>query len=143
MQKMKSKVLCILILSLCFLSFSGKPENNVKSKPSIVPVPVMMKMLAGTYTLKDSMELLFTAGNAELKKTAELFAEQLVNAGGPALKILGVGNDYKSQPGIILIVKEAGKQPEGYELKVSKNNIIITGGSAAGEIGRASGRGRV
>lgn len=129
---MTTKIFCILLSFLCFLSSTGVAKNTGKTKPGIVPVPVMMKMLSGTYTLRDSSELLFTAGNAELKQTAVLFAEQLTHAGGPALKILGVGKDYKSLPGIILVIKPADNQSEGYELKISKRNIIITGESAAG-----------
>lgn len=129
---MKLKAVCILITFFCFLAFEGSSENTLRSKPAIVPVPVMMKILPGTYTIMDSSDLLFTAGHAELKQIAVLFAGQLIHAGGPALKILGVGKDYKSLPGIILIIKPDEDQPEGYQLKVSKQNIIITGKSAAG-----------
>jgi hexosaminidase len=129
---MKAKAFFILLSILCLLTIYGLSENTAKTKPGIVPVPSMIKMLTGTYTIKDSSDLLFTAGNAELKKTAELFAEQLINAGGPVLKILGVGKDYKSLPGIILVVKPVDKPSEGYELKITQRNIIITGESAAG-----------
>jgi hexosaminidase len=77
--------------------------------------------------------LLFVAGDEEAMNTARLFAGHLQMAGGPVMTALGVVRNYRNIAGIIFSIKKDGDIPaEGYTLKVSKNNIIIEGGSGAG-----------
>jgi len=117
----------LLIFLFLMAGISGNPAI------SIIPKPVKIKMGIGNYVINDHSALLFTEGNEEAKNTASFFASQLQNAGGPTLKPLGVSADHHNIPGIIFCIKNDGHIPtEGYILTVSKNNIIIEGGSGAG-----------
>ena len=92
-----------------------------------------MKMGNGVFFINDRTALLFTAGDEEAMNTARMFAGHLEMAGGPVLTALGVSSNYMNIPGIIFIIKKDTHIPsEGYVLTVSKNNIIIEGGSGAG-----------
>jgi len=100
---------------------------------SIIPKPVKMKMGSGSFLITDRTVLLFIAGDEEAMNTARLFAGHLQMAGGPVLTALGIGKSYRTIAGIIFSIKKDGRIPaEGYELTVSKNNIIIEGASGAG-----------
>ncbi|MCX6243554.1 MAG: family 20 glycosylhydrolase [Bacteroidetes bacterium] len=120
---LSSLLLCIVSLSLS----AGNPEI------SIIPKPVKIKVLQGTFRISDRTQLLFTAGNEEAMNTARLFAGHLEMAGGPVLTALGVGQNYKKITGIIFSIRKDGTLPaEGYKLTVSATNIIIEGETGAG-----------
>jgi hexosaminidase len=126
---MHRKIFLSALLS-CILSLSlpaGNPEI------SIIPKPVKMKVLQGTFRINDRTQLLFSAGDQEALNTARLFAGHLEMAGGPVLTALGVGKNYRKISGIIFSIrKEAGLPVEGYKLTVTKHNILIEGESGAG-----------
>ncbi len=123
----KNTLSIILIFSLLF------PILAVTQAVSIIPKPVKIKMGSGNFLINDRTALLFIAGNEEAMNTARLFAGHLQMAGGPVLTALGVTKNYRNIAGIIFSIKKDGRIPaEGYKLTVSKNNIIIEGGSGAG-----------
>lgn len=117
----------LLIFTLFLAGMAGNPAI------SIIPKPVKMKMGSGNFIINDHTALLFVAGDEEAMNTARLFAGHLQMAGGPVLTALGVVKNYRNISGIIFSIKKDGRIPvEGYVLTVSKNNIIIEGGSGAG-----------
>jgi hexosaminidase len=123
----KISISTLLILSFCM---SGMAVNPVIS---IIPKPVKMKTGTGSFLINDHTALLFNAGDEEAMSTARMFAGQLEMAGGPVLTPLGVGQNYRNISGIVFsITKDVHLPSEGYVLTVSKNNIIIEGGSGAG-----------
>ncbi len=125
---LKKIAISTLLISSFFLS--GMAVNPAIS---IIPKPVKMKMGTGVFFINDRTALLFTAGDEEAMNTARMFAGHLEMAGGPVLTALGVSSNYMNIPGIIFIIKKDTHIPsEGYVLTVSKNNIIIEGGSGAG-----------
>jgi hexosaminidase len=118
------------ILFITGLLFAGMADNPAVS---IIPKPLKMKMGKGSFTITDHTALLFAAGDEEAMNTARLFAGHLQMAGGPVMTALGVGRNYRNIAGIIFSIKKDENIPaEGYILKVSKNNIVIEGGSGAG-----------
>jgi len=117
----------LLIFAFFLVGMAGNPSV------SIIPKPIKMKMRSGNFLINDRTALLFTAGDQEAMNTARLFAGQLQMAGGPVMTALGVSKNYRNIAGIIFSIKKDGRIPaEGYVLTVSKNNIIIEGGSGAG-----------
>ncbi|HZX61719.1 MAG TPA: beta-N-acetylhexosaminidase, partial [Bacteroidales bacterium] len=117
----------LLIFAFFLVGMAGNPAV------SIIPKPIKMKMRSGNFLINDRTALLFTAGDQEAMNTARLFAGQLQMAGGPVMTALGVSKNYRNIAGIIFSIKKDGRIPaEGYVLTVSKNNIIIEGGSGAG-----------
>jgi hexosaminidase len=126
---MLKKIILIGLLTFTFF-LSGRTENPALS---IIPKPVKMKTGTGSFLISDRTALLFTAGDEEAMNTARLFAGHLQMAGGPVLTALGVVKNYKNIAGIIFSIRKEGRIPaEGYLLTVSKNNIILEGGSGAG-----------
>lgn len=90
-------------------------------------------MGTGSFLINDQTALYYNAGNEEAMNTARMFAVQLEIAGGPVINALGVSKNYHNISGIVFSIKSDGRIPkEGYVLTVSKNNIIIEGGSGAG-----------
>jgi hexosaminidase len=126
---MLKKIAIFTLLVLSFLS-SGMAANQAIS---VIPKPVKMKSGTGSFLINDRTALLFIAGDEEAMNTARLFAGHLEMAGGPLLTALGVSKNYRNIPGIIFSIKKDAHIPaEGYLLTVSKNSIIIEGGSGAG-----------
>jgi hexosaminidase len=124
------KKITITVLLILTVFLSGMAGNT---DVSILPKPGKMKMGTGSFLISDRTRLLFNAGDEEAMNTARLFAGHLQMAGGPVLTTLGVSRNYRNIPGIIFSIKKDGHIPaEGYVLTVSKNNIIIEGGSGAG-----------
>lgn len=124
------KKIPISVLFILMFFLSGMAGNQAVS---IIPKPVKMKMGTGSFLINDRTGLLFSAGDEEAMNTARLFAGQLQMAGGPVLTALGVSRNYRNIAGIIFSIKKDGRIPaEGYVLTISKNNIIIEGGSGAG-----------
>ena len=125
-----SKKITLSVLFIFTFILSGMAGNP---DVSIIPKPVKMKMGNGSFQINDHTQLLFSAGDEEAMNTARLFAGQLQMAGGPVLTALGVSKNFRNIPGIIFsIKKDSHIAAEGYALTVSKNNIIIEGGSGAG-----------
>jgi hexosaminidase len=130
MNLLMLKKIILFALVLVFLALSGRTENPAIS---IIPKPVKMKTGTGSFLINDHTRLLFDAGDEQAMNTARLFAAHLQMAGGPVLTALGVSKNFKGISGIIFSIKKAGALPaEGYVLTVSRNNIIIEGGSGAG-----------
>ena len=123
----RTAISAFLVLSFFLSSMAGNPVV------SIIPKPVKMKMGAGNFVISDRTGLFFTAGDKEAMSTASMFANQLEMAGGPVLTALGVSKDHRNLNCIVFsIVKDSHIPAEGYILTVSKDNIIIEGGSGAG-----------
>jgi hexosaminidase len=100
---------------------------------SIIPKPIKMKIGTGSFLINDHIALYYNAGNEEAMNTARMFAAQLEIAGGPVINALGVSKNYGNISGIVFSIKSDGRIPkEGYVLTVSRNSIIIEGGSGAG-----------
>jgi hexosaminidase len=125
---LKKITLSIFLVFVLFLS--GRTENQ---PVSIIPRPLKIKPGTGSFIINDHTQLLFTSGDEEALNTARLFAGHLEMAGGPVLTALGVSKNYQNIQGIIFSIKTGGHLPaEGYVLTVSRNNIIVEGGSGAG-----------
>jgi len=121
-----------IYLSALFIAviFTAGIAGNVIS---VIPKPLKMKPGLGNFIINDRTPLLFSAGDEEAMNTARMFAGHLEMAGGPVLTALGVSKNFKNIAGIIFSIKKDGHlPPEGYLLTVTKNNIIIEGGSGAG-----------
>jgi len=117
----------LLVISILISGMAGNAGI------SIIPKPIKMKMGTSSFLINDHTALYYNAGNEEAMNTAKLFAAQLEIAGGPVMNALGVSKNYRNISGIVFSIKSDGRiQKEGYVLTVSKNSIIIEGGSGAG-----------
>jgi hexosaminidase len=122
----------IALSTLLILSFflPGMAENEIVS---IIPKPVKMKMGTGNFLISDRTSMYFITGDEEAMNIARMFSNQLERAGGPVLTAHGTDGNYRNIAGIVFIIMKNSHIPaEGYLLNVTKNNIIIEGGSGGG-----------
>jgi len=99
-------------------------------KITVIPKPIETKLTGGHFTLEQKSAIYYDgaeSGAAEVKAVAKYLAEQLRPATGLSLVVL---DDSKAKPptdSILLTTKDADKDlgEEGYELVVTKNNIIL------------------
>jgi hexosaminidase len=112
------------------LSLEAQPSNPLTN---VIPQPANIKAGQGSFIITDKIPLLINGKNTETQRSALFFAEKLKLSGGPALVIREMSAADKKTPSIIFSIAGDGKLPaEGYKLKVTKKNITLTGGSAAG-----------
>ncbi|MEI7983181.1 MAG: family 20 glycosylhydrolase, partial [Bacteroidota bacterium] len=122
----------ILVHLLLSLAVSAQEKTGVTA-PSIVPLPVHMKIKTGAFAMDKDTRIMVAGEDQEATRIARLFADQLHFAGGPDLTITGTGMDTKQSFIIFTLNREKkGIPPEGYELKVTQKQIHLTAESGAG-----------
>ena len=95
----------------------------------IIPIPQEIVMgQDGAFTLANGTKVLYPEGNEKMQKNAQFLADYVKELTGNTLSV-EAGTDGK---GIVLQVTPNEAQPEGYQLKVSADKIVINGGSEAG-----------
>ena len=95
----------------------------------IIPIPQEIVMgQDGAFTLANGTKVLYPEGNEKMQKNAQFLADYVKELTGNTLSV-EAGTDGK---GIVLQVTPNEAQPEGYQLKVSADKVVINGGSEAG-----------
>jgi len=123
-----------LLLSALFLVMSGFLSGK-NATVNIIPKPMEMKTLKGTYLLRNSTIIIVDEGNKELETLASFFIEKVRLAGGPLMQMSTEKQaGKKSRKAIHFSLKGAdpalGK--EGYMLKVSRKNIVLQANTGNG-----------
>lgn len=95
----------------------------------IIPIPQEIVMgQDGAFTLANGTKVLYPEGNEKMQKNAQFLADYVKELTGNTLSV-EAGTDGK---GIVLQVTPNEAQPEGYQLKVTADKVVINGGSEAG-----------
>ena len=95
----------------------------------IIPIPQEIVMgQGGAFTLSNGTKVLYPEGNEKMQKNAQFLADYVKELTGNTLSV-EAGTDGK---GIVLQVTPNEAQPEGYQLKVAADKVVINGGSEAG-----------
>ena len=95
----------------------------------IIPIPQEIVLgQDGAFTLANGTKVLYPEGNEKMQKNAQFLADYVKELTGNTLSV-EAGTDGK---GIVLQVTPNEAQPEGYQLKVSADKVVITGASEAG-----------
>ena len=95
----------------------------------IIPIPQEIVMgQDGAFTLANGTKVLYPEGNEKMQKNAQFLADYVKELTGNTLSV-EAGTDGK---GIVLQVTPNEAQPEGYQLKVAADKVVINGGSEAG-----------
>ena len=96
---------------------------------NVIPVPAEVVMGdEGAFVLTDGTKVFYPEGNAKMQRNAEFLAEYVLEQTGKKL----VPMEGTEGNGILLQLVPNAEQPEGYNLKVTPSQVIITGGSEAG-----------
>ncbi len=128
-MNMKRNVIRVCgMLAACALLLSCGREVK-EANYNVIPRPAQVLIGQGEgFRLADGTKVLYPEGNEKMKRNAEFLAEYVKEQTGTALDAeAGTGGK-----GILLRVQPNGEEPEGYSLKVDKENVLITGASEAG-----------
>ena len=95
----------------------------------IIPIPQEIVMgQDGVFTLDNGTKVIYPEGNEKMQKNAQFLADYVKELTGNTLQVVA-GMEGK---GILLQVTPNEAQPEGYQLKVTSEGVVINGGSEAG-----------
>ena len=108
--------------------------NEQKPQLSIVPKPVSVKLKEGSFQINEQTTILVAERDVDLKNVAILFSEQIRLAGGPFLRVRAMNEETVDGNSILLAYtrNKENQVTEGYRLKVSPNQVLLTGNSGAG-----------
>ena len=96
---------------------------------NVIPAPAEVVMGDdGVFVLTDGTKVFYPQGNAKMQRNAEFLAEYMLEQTGKKL----VPMEGTEGNGILLQLAPDAGQTEGYNLKVTPNQVTITGGSEAG-----------
>lgn len=125
MNKLSFLFACVLLIAISSSSAFGQ------NRQSLIPQPVERKDLPGTFSFGLKTKIIIPAENSEVRETAELFAGQLASLTGNKLLITSdkakrsiefrLNNVYNSRLG-----------KEGYSIRVSTLNVMISANTPAG-----------
>ena len=126
---MKKKLMSFagLFAAGCML-FSCSSEVK-EANYQIIPIPQEIVLgQDGAFTLANGTKVMYPEGNEKMQKNAQFLADYVKELTGNTLQVVA-GTEGK---GILLQVTPNEAQPEGYQLKVSADKVVINGGSEAG-----------
>lgn len=123
------------LMSLAGLSMTGLmllscSAEMKEANYQVVPLPqeIVMTEQAVPFVLSGSTKIMFPEGNEKMQKNAELLASYIKDLTGKAL-VVEAGTEGK---GILLQLSEGTGNPEGYQLKVTNDQVLISGPTEAG-----------
>ena len=96
----------------------------------IIPLPQEISVMdqAAPFILSNGTKIMYPEGNEKMQKNAEFLASYIKDLTGKSLAVQA-GTDGK---GIILQLGGNAKNPEGYQLKVTSDQVVISGPTEAG-----------
>ena len=127
-MKLKDKLSGLIGLSVAGLMMFSCTEVK-EANYQIIPMPLDIQLAEqGKFVLSEGTSVFYPEDNEKMQNNANFLAEYVKEKTGITLAPT-TGTEGK---GIILKVEENKEKPEGYMLKVTPNNVVISGGSEAG-----------
>jgi len=134
-KQTQSLILAAAIIGLLLVTGSTAISKAAETnKISVIPKPMEIKPACGQFTLKYKTAIYAESGSADVKAIANYLAEQLRPATGFSMVVLDDSKGSAATDSILLTTKDADKDlgEEGYELVVTKNNVILRAPQSAG-----------
>lgn len=123
-------VMSVILLGVTLLSCQQKPSPDaVKAFESIIPNPVSAQMDGGVFILEPESTISVDPGHNEAKTVAAMLAQKMRSATG--FKINEEEGNIDAAI-VLAIVSDASLGKEGYELKVTPEQITISANQPAG-----------
>mgnify|MGYP005884793757 CR=1 FL=1 len=123
------------LMSLAGLSVAGlmlvSCNTQVKeANYQVIPLPQEISVMeqAAPFILSDGTKIMYPEGNERMQKNAEFLASYIKDLTGKSLSVQA-GTEGK---GILLQLGGSSENPEGYQLKVTDANVVISGPTEAG-----------
>lgn len=125
MNKLSFLFACVLLIAISSSSAFGQ------NRQSLIPQPVERKDLPGTFSFGLKTKIIIPAENSEVRETAELFAGQLASLTGSKLLITS-DKAKRSIEFRLNNVDNSRLGKEGYSIRVSTLNVMISANTPAG-----------
>ncbi len=126
---MKKKLMSLAGLFAAGLMLFSCSSEVKEASYQIIPIPQEIVLgQDGAFTLANGTKVMYPEGNEKMQKNAQFLADYVKELTGNTLQVVA-GTEGK---GILLQVTPNEAQPEGYQLKVSADKVVINGGSEAG-----------
>lgn len=123
------------LMGLAGLSMAGlmlfSCNSEVKeANYQVIPMPLEISLAnqAAPFVLSDGTKIMYPEGNEKMQKNAEFLANYIKDLTGKTLSVQA-GTDGK---GIVLQLGDVSGNPEGYQLKVTADQVVIAGPTEAG-----------
>ena len=127
-MKLKDKLSGLIGLSVAGLMMFSCTEVK-EANYQIIPMPLDIQLAEqGKFVLAEGTSVFYPEDNEKMKNNANFLAEYVKEKTGITL---APTTEAKGK-GIVLKVEENKENPEGYMLKVTADNVVISGGSEAG-----------
>lgn len=128
MRKLNQTLLALTSLAICSCTAPKEPINY-----QVIPLPQeVVTNQEAPFTLSGNTRVCYPEGNELLKRNAEFLSGYIKDATGEAPAVESVQPGEKPQNAIILGLNNTIAQKEGYELKVTSQQITIDGQTANG-----------
>ncbi len=118
------RLFIIAIITTLGLSCSNpyKDTINTPKDYQIIPQPISIKMANGRFLINDNTKIAYAP---DLQNEAKYLAEFLGTLSGKTVSV--VSDDKKTEGNIVLELDDSIDDPEGYELSVAYDKILMTG----------------
>ena len=117
------------VILLCSGLFSCSSGVIQQANYEVIPLPQEIKITTGNFVLNDRTSIVYPKDNKEMQQNANLLAEYIHQMSGKKLKVI---DEPVTSNAIILATGLNADNAEAYQLKVTQDNVIITGTSEAG-----------
>ena len=117
------------VILLCSGLFSCSSGVIQQANYEVIPLPQEIKITTGNFVLNDRTSIVYPKDNKEMQQNANLLAEYIQQMSGKKLKVT---DEPVTSNAIILATGLNADNAEAYQLKVTQDNVTITGTSEAG-----------
>lgn len=123
---LKNEIKVAFVVAAAFL-VSCAPKNVANY--DVVPAPQKIEVLnGGVYELNSSTTIVYPEGNVKLEKVAQLLSDDIFANCGYKLAV----SSSATQNSITLALDASNAEKEGYIMNVTKDGVVISGGSESG-----------
>ena len=120
-----------VISALIFLTGCNSGSTTGKENVyAIIPAPVSIREFPGNFTFSGKSKIILTVVNDENKLAADFLAGLVKNPTGLVIPV--IQGNKASAGSVFMSIDTSVTNNEGYTLKITRKNIIIKAGSAAG-----------
>ena len=117
------------VILLCSGLFSCSSGVIQQANYEVFPLPQEIKITTGSFVLNDRTSIVYPKDNKEMQQNANLLAKYIHQMSGKKLKVI---DEPVTSTAIILATGLNADNAEAYQLKVTQDNVTITGTSEAG-----------
>jgi hexosaminidase len=130
----KTRVLFAAVFLTAVAGLAKKPGASSAAPLSLIPQPVSVRILPGTFRLRRGTAILISPGVPEARQVGVYLANVVAAPTGFHLKLAEAAKGSARRGAIVLTLtgQQGSAHPEGYDLEVTRWGVHIQAPSAAG-----------